>query len=79
LQNVVIRPGMKVLVHSAGGGVGSALVQLCKLHDLHVTGVIGASHKAEYVRRLGADAVIDKSRQPLWKEAKDLMRNKGIG
>jgi NADPH:quinone reductase-like Zn-dependent oxidoreductase len=27
LQNVVIRPGMRVLVHSAGGGVGSALVQ----------------------------------------------------
>jgi synaptic vesicle membrane protein VAT-1 len=24
LQNVVIRPGMRVLVHSAGGGVGSA-------------------------------------------------------
>jgi NADPH:quinone reductase-like Zn-dependent oxidoreductase len=37
LQNVVIRPGMRVLVHSAAGGVGSALVQLCKLHDLHVT------------------------------------------
>ncbi|MER2268434.1 alcohol dehydrogenase catalytic domain-containing protein [Methylobacterium oxalidis] len=41
LQNVVIRPGMSVLVHSAGGGVGSALVQLCKLHGLQVTGVVG--------------------------------------
>ena len=72
LQNVVIRPGMMVLVHSAGGGVGSALVQLCKLHGLHVTGVVGASHKAEYVRQLGADAVIDKSHQSLWAEAKRL-------
>jgi NADPH:quinone reductase-like Zn-dependent oxidoreductase len=72
LQNVVIRPGMKVLVHSAGGGVGSALVQLCKLHDLDVAGVVGASHKIEYVRALGADAVIDKSRQPLWEEARRL-------
>jgi len=71
-QNVVIRPGMKVLVHSAGGGVGSALVQLCKLHDLNVTGVVGATHKTEYVRELGADAVIDKSRQPLWGEAERL-------
>jgi len=66
LQNVVIRLGMKVLLQSAGGGVGSALVQLCKLHDLHVTGVVGAGHKVAYVCELGADAVIDKSTQPLW-------------
>ncbi len=72
LQNVVTRPGMTVLVHSAAGGVGSAFVQLCKLHDLHVIGVVGASHKVEYVRQLGADAVIDKSRQSLWKEVKRL-------
>jgi NADPH:quinone reductase-like Zn-dependent oxidoreductase len=70
LQNVVIRPGMKVLVHSAGGGVGSALVQLCKLHDLHVIGVVGVGHKVEYVRQLGADAVIDKSSGSLWNEAR---------
>ena len=72
LQNVVIRPGMRVLVHSAGGGVGSALIQLCKLHNLHVTGVVGGSHKVEYVRQLGANAVIDKSTQSLWLEAKRL-------
>jgi NADPH:quinone reductase-like Zn-dependent oxidoreductase len=72
LQNVVIRPGMRVLVHSAGGGVGSALIQLCKLHDLDVTGVVGGSHKVEYVRQLGADAVIDKSTQSLWDEAERL-------
>jgi NADPH:quinone reductase-like Zn-dependent oxidoreductase len=72
LQNVVIRPGMRVLVHSAAGGVGSALLRLCRLHDLHVTGVVGASHKVEYVRGVGADAVIDKSVQPLWAEARRL-------
>lgn len=70
LQNVVTRAGMQALVHSAGGGVGSALVRLCKLRGLHVTGVVGASHKVEYVRGLGADAVIDKSAQPLWAEAR---------
>jgi NADPH:quinone reductase-like Zn-dependent oxidoreductase len=72
LQNVVIRPSMTVLVHSAGGGVGSVLVQLCKLHHLKVIGVVGAGHKAGHVRQLGADAVIDKSTQPLWAEAKRL-------
>ena len=59
-------------MHSAGGGVGSALIQLCKLHNLHVTGVVGGSHKVEYVRQLGANAVIDKSTQSLWLEAKRL-------
>ena len=59
-------------MHSAAGGVGSALVQLCKLHNLHVTDVVGRSHKVEYVRQLGADAVIDKSTQSLWDEAKRL-------
>jgi synaptic vesicle membrane protein VAT-1 len=72
LQNVVIRPDMRVLVHSAGGGVGSALVQLCRLHDLHVISVVGASHKVEYVRQLGANAIIDKSTQSLWGEAERL-------
>ncbi len=75
LQNVVIRPGMRVLVHAAGGGVDSALVQLSKLHNLHVTGVVGRSHKVEYVRQLGADAVIDKSNQSLWDDAKRLCPN----
>jgi len=72
LQNVVIRPGMRALVHSAAGGVGSALVQLCKLYGLQVIGVVGASHKVAYVRRLGADAVIDKSTHALWAEAERL-------
>jgi NADPH:quinone reductase-like Zn-dependent oxidoreductase len=72
LQTVAIRPGMQVLVHSAAGGVGSALVALCKLQGLHVVGVVGSSHKVAHVRELGADAVIDKSRDPLWSEAKRL-------
>lgn len=65
-----LRPGMRVLVHSAAGGVGSALVQLAKLAGCDVTGVVGASHKVEAVRALGADLVIDKSAEPLWERAR---------
>lgn len=72
LQTVVIRPGMSVLVHSAGGGVGSALVRLAKLHGLRVVGVVGAAHKVAYVGALGADAVIDKASGPLWPQAERL-------
>ena len=69
---VRLRPGMTLLVHSAAGGVGSALVQLGKIAQCRVIGVVGASHKVEVARRLGADAVIDKSGQPLWQTAEKL-------
>jgi len=64
------RPGQKVLVHSAAGGVGGALVQLAKVAGCEVTGVVGGSHKVETAKRDGADHVIDKSTQNLWAEAK---------
>ncbi|MES2801224.1 MAG: zinc-binding dehydrogenase [Bdellovibrionota bacterium] len=69
-QLVKIYPGSHVLVHSAAGGVGSALVQLAKAFNFKVTGVVGASHKIQDVKNLGADFVIDKSSQDLWNEAK---------
>lgn len=68
-QNVVIRPGAKILVHSAAGGVGTALLQMCKLKGFHAVGVVGASHKVETAKAFGAEHVIDKSTSDLWAEA----------
>jgi synaptic vesicle membrane protein VAT-1 len=65
-----LKPNMNVLVHSAAGGVGSALVQLAKLSGARVVGVVGAPHKVETVEPLGADVVIDKSQEPLWERAR---------
>lgn len=64
--------GDRVLIHSAAGGVGSSLMQFAKGFGCHAIGVVGASHKVDYVKSLGAEAVIDKSSQDLWKEAKRL-------
>ena len=50
----------RVLITGASGGVGSAAVQLAKRRGAHVTAVAGAS-KANAVRDLGADAVVDRS------------------
>jgi NADPH:quinone reductase-like Zn-dependent oxidoreductase len=63
------RPGANILVHSAAGGVGSALVQLGRVGGCRVVGVVGSSHKIETARAMGADVVIDKSREDLWKAA----------
>lgn len=66
------RPGSKVLVHSAAGGVGTCLVQLAKQAGCHVVGVVGASHKVAAAIQNGADHVIDKQTQDLWSEAEKL-------
>lgn len=60
--------GKRVLVHSAAGGVGQALVQLARHAGGEVVGVVGASHKREVVAGYGVP-VIDKSTQDLWSEA----------
>jgi NADPH:quinone reductase-like Zn-dependent oxidoreductase len=65
---VRIYPGSTILVHSASGGVGSALLQLCKLAGWQTIGVVGSSHKVEGAKTMGADFVIDKSKENLWKE-----------
>ena len=63
------RPGNTLLVHSAAGGVGGALLQLGRILGCRCVGVVGASHKVETARALGADVVIDKSREDLWRAA----------
>ena len=60
------RPGATVLVHSAAGGVGSALVQLARHLQCRVIGVVGSPHKVDTARQAGAHVVIDKSSEALW-------------
>lgn len=64
-----LRPGLKILVHSAAGGVGGALTQIATLHGCEVLGVVGGSHKVEAARAHGAREVIDKSASDLWPAA----------
>ncbi|MFN7134248.1 MAG: synaptic vesicle VAT-1 family membrane protein [Myxococcales bacterium] len=66
------RPGCDVLVHSAAGGVGSALLTLGRIAGCRMVGVVGASHKIEAAIAAGADTVIDKSREDLWPAAERL-------
>ncbi len=73
-----VRPGEDVLVIGASGGVGSAAVQVAKLLGARVIATAGGRERAERARALGADDVIDHSREDVAARARELTGRKGV-
>jgi NADPH:quinone reductase-like Zn-dependent oxidoreductase len=67
-----LRESDRVLVHSAAGGVGTALLHLLKLNGNMSVAVVGRSDKVDAAKEAGATFIIDKGTQDLWGKAEEL-------
>ena len=73
-----VRPGEVVLVQAAGSGVGVAAVQLCKLFGARVIATSRSAAKLARARALGADEVIDTSKDDLVAACRALTGKRGV-
>ena len=64
-------PGDKVLIQAAAGGVGTALIQLCKLRGAFVYATAGSDAKLKYVLKQGADIAINYRKEDFSKVIKE--------
>ena len=73
-----VRPGEDVLVQAGGGGVGTAAVQIARLHGARVLATVGSDDKAARVRELGADAAINYRTADFLAEVRRLTGKRGV-
>lgn len=73
-----VQPGEDVLIQAAGSGVGSIGIQVAKLLGARVLATAGSDEKLAKAKELGADEVINYTREDWPKEVKRLTQRKGV-
>lgn len=73
-----VRPGEDVLVIGAGSGVGSAAIQVARLHGARVIATAGGPAKLARARELGAHETIDHASEDIARRARELTGKKGV-
>ncbi len=73
-----LRPGETVLVMGAGSGVGSIALQIARLAGARVITTVGADEKIPKARALGADDVINHTKEDIPQRIKDLTGGAGV-
>ncbi len=78
MTRAALKPAEDVLVIGAGSGVGSAAIQIAKLMQARVIAVAGTDAKLEKARALGADEVINHTRQSIAEEVRRITAKRGV-
>jgi NADPH:quinone reductase-like Zn-dependent oxidoreductase len=77
-DNARLEPGEWVLVHAGGSGIGSIAIRIAKSLGCTVITTVGSAEKAEKVRALGADHVINYREERFEGVVRKLTRRKGV-
>lgn len=78
VEKARVRPGETVLVLAAGSGVGSAGLQIAKLHGATVIATASSAAKLELAKELGADHVINHAEEDLVASVRRLTGRRGV-
>ena len=73
-----LKPGEKILILGAAGGVGTTAIQLSKAMGAHVIAAASSDEKLEFAKSMGADETINYSKSSLKEVVKDLTNGKGV-
>ena len=60
------------MISAAAGAVGEIAIQIAKNYSCKVCAIAGSDEKCEYVKKLGADTVINYKKQDVLKELKKM-------
>ena len=72
------KPEQFVMVMGAGGGVGSAAIQIAKLHGAQVIAIAGNDDKLEKAKSLGADHLVNYKKESISGRAKEITEGRGV-
>jgi len=78
VEQIRIRPGEIVLVNAAGGGIGSAAIQIAKLAGATVIASAGSAFKLDRADAIGADFTIDYSESDLYEAIMEFTGGRGV-
>jgi len=73
-----LQSGQKVFIHAGSGGVGHVAIQLAKIAGCEVATTVSNNDKAEFVRELGADKVIDYTKEDVAESLLAWTDDKGV-
>jgi NADPH:quinone reductase-like Zn-dependent oxidoreductase len=73
-----VQPGEDVLIHAAGSGVGSLGIQVARLRGARVIATAGSDEKLEKAKELGADEVVNYTREDWPKRVRQLTDRRGV-
>ena len=73
-----VKSNETVLIHGGSSGIGTAAIQLCKVHGCKVITTVGNKKKQLFCEKIGADLAINYKNSDFFEVAKKYTKNKGV-